>query len=1030
MGNNCVNNRLSMKFNQKILFCLLALLLVMPHAQSQPAKESPLLSDPLRTALELITKERYVSALQILEEIARESPPHSPLQVEAAYYQTVCLLETGNKSGKKQLEAFLDENPGSPHHSDAYFRLGNQEFMAKHYGKALTNYQQIDEKALSQIQRETFLFNSGYCNLEADETTKAKAFFAKLKDSGSQYEESASYYWAHVNYLEGDYDTALEELESLSNSPQFAEIIPFYQTQIYFQKREYKKVIEVGASLMETASDDRKPELAKIIGDAYYYEQNFEAALPYLERYHKAVPKAMPEAHYITGYCYYKSGKYDLAAINFERATIDNKAIAQNAWYHLADAYLKTGNKQKAMLAFQKASELDTDEVIKEDALFQYAKITYELDYSPFNEAIKAFDKYISLYPNAERNDIAYDYLVKVFMTTRNYKDALTSLDKIKVKNAAIKKAYQRVAYYRALEMFRNQQYEEAIEMFGQSLQYKQYDTKLNALALYWRAEAFFRQGNKAAALADYKKFQQVPGAIRLNEYSLSDYSMGYAHFEGDNFAMAEKHFGEFIISPGRAEERYIADAHNRLGDCFYIRRDFDKALQQYRKAYTIGRYDADYALYQEAFCYGLQHKHNVKINTLDKLRQQFPKSTYIDDALFQTGKAWERLNNQKNAAASYRTLLTNHNMSPLHSKVLLQLGLIEFNRNNYTQSLAYYKQVVEQHQGTPEYRAALAGIRNNYVEQNNISGYLDYTKSLGQMETPSEMEQDSLNYIAAEKLFMAGDKKATQAFANYLANFPTGKYSLNAYYYKAEMHYRNQEKKEALEAYDQVLSRPDNLFTVSTLEKACGLAYEAEAWQKALHYYQWLGRNRDNTRNQMLSLAGSLRCYYQLEQFDAVTQTSWKIRNTDKVPPELAREAHYLAAKAYHKMNEPTKALTLWRSLATDTKSQVGAEAKYRVCENYFANQKWQETEDEVMDYIEKNTTHQYWLAKSFLLLAQVYEAKNDAFQAKYTLQSIIENYGEPEDGIIDEAEKLLYALEQKEANAPSTGAPEGVEN
>lgn len=86
---------------------------------------------------------------------------------------------------------------------------------------------------------------------------------------------------------------------------------------------------------------------------------------------------------------------------------------------------------------------------------FQYAKITYELDYSPFNEAIKAFDRYITEYPNSEKNDVAYDYLVKVFMTTRNYKDALVSLEKIKVKSPAIKKAYQRVALNRGLNFQR-----------------------------------------------------------------------------------------------------------------------------------------------------------------------------------------------------------------------------------------------------------------------------------------------------------------------------------------------------------------------------------------------------------------------------------------------------------------------------------------------------------------------------------------------------------------------------------------------
>ena len=33
---------------------------------------------------------------------------------------------------------------------------------------------------------------------------------------------------------------------------------------------------------------------------------------------------------------------------------------------------------------------MDFDQSIKEDALFNYAKVTYELSYTPFNEAIRA----------------------------------------------------------------------------------------------------------------------------------------------------------------------------------------------------------------------------------------------------------------------------------------------------------------------------------------------------------------------------------------------------------------------------------------------------------------------------------------------------------------------------------------------------------------------------------------------------------------------------------------------------------------
>ncbi|MDD4191422.1 MAG: tetratricopeptide repeat protein, partial [Mangrovibacterium sp.] len=68
------------------------------------------------------------------------------------------------------------------------------------------------------------------------------------------------------------------------------------------------------------------------------------------------------------------------------------------------------------------------------------------------------------------------------------------------------------------------------------------------------------------------------------------------------------------------------------------------------------------------------------------------------------------------------------------------------------------------------------------------------------------------------------------------------------------------------------------------------------------------------------------------------------------------------------------------------------------------------------VMDFISRNTPHQFWLARSFILLADIYLRQNDEFQAKHTLKSIIENYPLENDGIIATAQARLSHLEKLE--------------
>lgn len=72
-------------------------------------------------------------------------------------------------------------------------------------------------------------------------------------------------------------------------------------------------------------------------------------------------------------------------------------------------------------------------------------------------------------------------------------------------------------------------------------------------------------------------------------------------------------------------------------------------------------------------------------------------------------------------------------------------------------------------------------------------------------------------------------------------------------------------------------------------------------------------------------------------------------------------------------------------------------------------------ETEKEIFNFIDKNTPHQYWLAKSFILLSDVYMAQDREFEAKQYLLSVRENYNGNDD-IASEIKLRLAKIEQRE--------------
>jgi hypothetical protein len=56
----------------------------------------------------------------------------------------------------------------------------------------------------------------------------------------------------------------------------------------------------------------------------------------------------------------------------------------------------------------------------------------------------------------------------------------------------------------------------------------------------------------------------------------------------------------------------------------------------------------------------------------------------------------------------------------------------------------------------------------------------------------------------------------------------------------------------------------------------------------------------------------------------------------------------------------------------------------------------------------------YDYWVAKGFILLADIYVENGNTFQAKQTLQSIIDNYEGPE--LAEIARNKLKSIEQSE--------------
>ena len=959
------------------------------------------------TALELFQKEKYGAAQKsFVKVIETHNDPQSLVRIDAEYYNAICAIELFNKDGELFLKQFIKNHPESSKVKTAYFYLGKYNYFKKKYKDVLKWFDKVDVYDLTKDELAEFYFKRGYSYFMENKFPEAKKDFNEIKDVDNKYASSAKYYYAHIAYGDKNYETALKDFLLLQKDKNFGSIVPFYIAQIYYLQGKYDEVINYAPSLLDSANTKRAPEIARIVGESYYRTAKYKEAIPYLKKYEKAANGLQRKDNYQMGYAYYKTNDCTNALTYFIKTTDIDDSLSQNANYHIADCYIKADKKQNALTAFGRAYKLDFDKTIQEDALYNYAKLCYELSFNPYNEAIKAFQKYIKDYPASSHIDEAYTYLVNVFITTKSYKEALEAIESIKVLTPELKQAYQKIAYYRGVELFNNMEYPEAIKSFDKSQKYM-FDKSIRANAIYWKAESFYRNKQYQKAIDSYSDYIAEPGSINKSEYSDANYNIGYSYYKMDDWANSILWFRKFVTFKSKADEKKINDALNRIGDGYFMTRDYSNAVDYYDQSYKMKLINADYALFQRALAYGVQKKYTEKIADLKLFITNYSStgSTYVQRAKFELANTYLSDNQTELALAGFKKFIEEYPNSIYENTCLSKIGLIYYNQHDDESALANFDKLIKRDRKSPDANTAIDIVKKIYASKGDVQKMEEYLTSVG--ATIPQAALDTIAYNIGKTNYMEQDcKNVVTDFEKYIQKFPNGIFILQANYYKADCDDKNGNSDAALSGYTYVISKNKSEFTEPSLSRASDILYKKQNYTQALDYYKQLGQIAEVPKNSGSAKVGIMRCDYQLKNYADAINYAKKVIVPEKLPSELKSEAHYTIAQssfilagakhfidstseeAKHKYDE---ALAEFQTVVNSSKSEMGTEAKYDVAliQNLQGNYKL--SQKTIFELINGEGDFPYWTDKSMILLADNYVALKDNFQAKTTLKGII---------------------------------------
>ena len=943
----------------------------------------------------LFLQKNYAAATPPLKAFIRQEP-NASLREEAEYMLVCSAYELKDKNSITLLRNYLEQYPDTPYANRIYALLAAGYFYEEKYDEALALFNSAQLDLLGNEERDDMTYLLATCYLKTGNVKEAAIWFETLKASSKKYDNDCAYYISYIRYTQKRYDEALKGFLPLQDNPKYKALVPYYIAEIYAIRKNYDKAEIVAQNYLSAyPQNEHAAEMYRILGDASYHFRKYHEAINAFESYLERDASPRRDALYMLGLSYFQTGVYSKAAETLGEVTGANDALTQNAYLHMGLSYLQLAEKNKARMAFEQAAASNADMKIKEQAAYNYALCIHETSYSAFGESVTVFEKFLNEFPNSQYTEMVSNYLVEVYLNTRSYEAALKSIERIAHPGTRIMEAKQKILFQLGTQAFANASFEQAIGYFNQSVAIGQYNRQTKADALYWRGESYYRLNRMTEAARNFREYLQLTEQTNNEMYALANYNLGYTAFHQKDYAQARNWFLKYIQLEKGENRTALADAYNRIGDCFLNERNFDEAKHYYAQAESMNASSGDYSFYQLALVSGLQKDYSGKITLLNRLAGKYPTSPYVINALYEKGRSYVLMNNNNQAIASFKELLSRYPESPISRKAAAEIGLLYYQDGNYDQAIDAYKLVINKYPGSDEARLAMLDLKSLYVDMNRIDEFAALAASMPGNIRFDASEQDSLTYIAAEKIYGRGRiEEAKNSFNKYLQTFPEGSFSLNAHYYLCLIGKEQKNYDMILLHSGKLLEYPDNPFSEEALIMRAEVQFNLQQFADALASYKMLKEKATTADRRLLAETGMLRCAHLIKDDAETIHAATALLAEAKLTPELANEALYYRAKSYMNQKADKKALADLQTLAKDTRNLYGAEAKYLVAQQYYTAGEYAAAEKELLDYIERSTPHAYWLARSFVLLSDVYMAMDKKLDARQYLLSLQQNY------------------------------------
>lgn len=962
-------------------------------------------NEEFRKTVRLFGHGMYVHSGNAFEDIARKYGLSDP-----EGFAVLSDLKADVPGAETAMRSFLKRNPQSVLAFQIKWQYALNLFDRGDYLTAGEVMEMIPLKSLYRSQQTEYLFRMAYCDLEARDLGSARNNFLEVeKRSFSDYTSPSRYALGYISYVNKDFDDAIGWFEKSRKDSRFREMSNYYVMESRFMLGDHKYVTAHGDSMYEAVPEERKPHLARIISESWLVLGDAANARRYLELNAKGggQPKSRSDWFH-RGSVLYAVKDYRGAVDAFSMMGEKKDSIGQIASYQLAYSYIQTKNKVAAMESFRDASALSFDDVIAEDAFFNWAKLAFDL-----NDDTSVFEDYLDRYPELRKGDRINSYIAVAALHDRDYEGAIEAYDKIDDFDEDMRNNYLKANFLRAEQLIRNGSYRKAVPCLKAAAYYSEKGSRFNQLIRFWLAESYYRNDKYDEARSLFNELYNTSALYgRAESYQIS-YNIAYCYFKKGDYSSASKWFSEYL---GEQSVRYRKDALERKADCHFMNKDYKGAAAAY-DIVIDDYFDVNdiYPYYQAAVAYGLSHDPQRKVELLANVLEASPSAKLYPEALYELGRTYAVSEDDDEAFRCFNMLAENVSDVTYVAKAYIEMGSLARNQSQFNDALGYYKTVVEKMPLSGYAEDALAAIESIYQTRNEPEEYIAYIEGIGRGTSKTADEKEDMIFNSAEQIFLSENyERALVSLRSYLDKYPDGRHGYKADFYMAESYRCLGLSEQACDSYRRVIENGTGSFVELSMLKFSDISYRLERWEDAYGGYSSLYSSALLDNNKFLAVVGMMRAAFKGHMWARAIENVDRVMYDTRSDGNLKTEAEYVKAKSYLATSRRTEAFALLEKLADDVSGPYGAEAAYMLILDCYDRGDFDKVKEMVYAFADAGSGQMYWLAKSFIVLGDSFAETGELEQAKATFESVRDGYesDSSDDDVLDNVNMRLERL------------------